>query len=72
MLMARSLRFITRLTSRENTTVSTAARTKLRGLISRPNITMSTSTVRMMNMCRKMPPTSPSAVPMAVSTCDSR
>mgnify|MGYP000387326034 CR=1 FL=1 len=49
MLMFRSLRFMPRFTSREKTTVSTAESTKLRGLMSRPNMTISTSTVRMMN-----------------------
>ena len=72
MLMFRSLRFMPRFTSREKTTVSTAESTKLRGLMSRPNMTISTSTVRMMNMCSKIPPTRPSSMPITVRTLDSR
>ena len=56
----------------KNSSVSATEYTKLIPLTSRPNMTASTSTVRIIKLCSAMPPARPSNVPISVRTTLSR
>ena len=57
---------INRFTIMENPIVSSPQYRKLTGLIFLPNITASTSTVRIIYLCKKIPNTAPASTPMKV------
>ena len=59
---------IAKFTIKANANVSKAAKTNDAGKISLPNIILSTSTVRIINLVRKTPRTSPERIPPRVST----